>query len=92
MLCRAKKRRAELRPGSQTYCFWPDEPSRLERLHAIAQRLGTTLEPPRLSWKYAPIRAVWGWKAAKRASSAVNSAKVRARLQLERFSLAAPKR
>jgi glycosyltransferase involved in cell wall biosynthesis len=66
-------------------CFGPDHPDRLRRVSELARELGGTLRPPQLGWKYAPIRTLFGWKAARRARTAVSNIKLRARLQLDRL-------
>lgn len=66
-------------------CFGPDHPGRLRCVNELARELGGTLRPPRLGWKYTPIRALFGWKAARRTRTAVSNAKLRARLQLDRL-------
>ena len=47
--------------------FYPENPDLVERAQRLAQSLGGQLTPPRLSWKYAWIQALLGWKAAKTA-------------------------
>jgi glycosyltransferase involved in cell wall biosynthesis len=46
--------------------FYPDSGGILERMGGLAAELGGSLRPPPLSWKYQPVRAVFGWSAAKR--------------------------
>ncbi len=66
-------------------CFGPDNPDRLCRVSELARELGGALRPPRLGWKYTPIRALFGWKAARRTKTAVSNIKLRARLQFDRL-------
>jgi hypothetical protein len=44
-------------------------------LEELAADLGSYLEVPRLSWKYAWIQKVFGWTAAKRAQLFYNQCK-----------------
>jgi glycosyltransferase involved in cell wall biosynthesis len=45
--------------------FYPERPDIAVELQALATELQGRLEVPRFSWKYAWIRPVFGWKAAK---------------------------
>lgn len=45
--------------------FYPERPDLVAELQALAKRLQGYLEAPRLRWKYAWIKPVFGWKAAK---------------------------
>ena len=45
--------------------FYPERPDLMVALHNMAAELQGNLEPPRLGWKYAWIRPVFGWKVAK---------------------------
>jgi glycosyltransferase involved in cell wall biosynthesis len=45
--------------------FYPERPDLAAELQALAQELGGELAPPRLSWKYAWMKPVFGWKVAK---------------------------
>jgi glycosyltransferase involved in cell wall biosynthesis len=47
--------------------FHPERPDIVEELEKLAGRLGGRLEEPRLRWKYAWIKPVFGWGLAKRA-------------------------
>lgn len=47
--------------------FYPERPDIIKRSEQMARELGGQLEPPHLSWKYAWIKAVFGWGLAKRA-------------------------
>ena len=46
--------------------FYPDSADLISSVEPIVTSLGGTLEPPKLSWKYAWIQKVFGWAAAKR--------------------------
>ncbi len=48
-------------------CFYPERPDIVEDLEELAGRLGGRLVAPRLRWKYAWIRSLFGWNSAKRA-------------------------
>ena len=45
--------------------FYPERPDIVAELQALAAQVEGHLEPPRLRWKYAWMRPVFGWKAAK---------------------------
>ncbi len=47
--------------------FYPERPDIVEELQDSAGRLGGRLETPRLRWKYAWIKPMFGWHSAKRA-------------------------
>ena len=47
--------------------FYPGRPDLVAELQGLAAQLQGRLEPPRLSWKYAWMRPMFGWKAAKSA-------------------------
>jgi glycosyltransferase involved in cell wall biosynthesis len=51
----------------QTKCidFFPERPDIVAELEGLAAQLQGTLEEPRLSWKYAWMKPIFGWKAAK---------------------------
>jgi glycosyltransferase involved in cell wall biosynthesis len=61
----------------QTYLplFYPERMDIVARAEAIAGSLGGKLAPARLSWKYAWMQHVFGWKFAKRAQQFYNQAK-----------------
>lgn len=44
------------------YDFYSDNYQFIERAHEIAQALGGTLSPPKLSWKYSLLRIIFGHK------------------------------
>jgi glycosyltransferase involved in cell wall biosynthesis len=47
--------------------FHPERPDIMKELENLAGRLGGRLEKPRLRWKYAWIKPLFGWGPAKRA-------------------------
>ena len=46
--------------------IYPERRDLVERLERVAAELGGRLESPQLSWKYAWIKSLFGWEAAKR--------------------------
>ena len=60
-----------VRVACQTYLqtcliyFFPERPDLVRHLEQTAQDLGCRLQPPRLPWKYAGIRCLFGWSRAK---------------------------
>ena len=46
--------------------FYPEHIDVFEQMRDLAESLGGKLDVPALSWKYAWIRSLFGWKAAKR--------------------------
>ena len=55
--------------------FYPERSDIVKELEELAADLGSYLEVPRLSWKYAWIQKVFGWTAAKRAQLFYNQCK-----------------
>jgi len=51
--------------------FYPERTDIVAELQSLAAQLGGHLEEPRLRWKYAWIKPVFGWKAAKWAQRAL---------------------
>jgi glycosyltransferase involved in cell wall biosynthesis len=49
--------------------FYPDRPDVLQRIAALAQELGGTVEEPQLRWKYAWLKPLIGPRRAKMAQS-----------------------
>jgi hypothetical protein len=47
--------------------FYPDSPGLVAKAYEMAKALGGSLTEPHLSWKYAWIRALFGWSLARRA-------------------------
>lgn len=64
-------------------CLCPDEAERFERARAIARSLGGDLRPQRISWKYAPIKALFGWASARRVRRTWANLKLTARVRLD---------
>jgi glycosyltransferase involved in cell wall biosynthesis len=48
-------------------CFYPERPDIVEQLKDDASNLGGQLHLPSLSWKYAWIQKIFGWRVAKEA-------------------------
>jgi glycosyltransferase involved in cell wall biosynthesis len=51
--------------------FYPERPDLVAELQGLAAQLQGRLEVPRLRWKYAWMKPVFGWKAAKWAQMAL---------------------
>jgi hypothetical protein len=51
--------------------FYPERPDIVAELQSLAGQLQGHLEEPRLDWKYAWMKPVFGWKAAKWAQTAL---------------------
>jgi glycosyltransferase involved in cell wall biosynthesis len=51
--------------------FYPERPDLVAELQALAAQLQGRLEEPRLRWKYAWMKPLFGWKAAKWAQNAL---------------------
>jgi glycosyltransferase involved in cell wall biosynthesis len=51
--------------------FYPERPDCVAELQALAAELGGRLEVPRLRWKYAWMKPIVGWRAAKWAQRAL---------------------
>jgi glycosyltransferase involved in cell wall biosynthesis len=51
--------------------FYPERPDIVAELQSLAAQLQGDLEEPRLRWKYAWVKPVFGWKAAKWAQTAL---------------------
>jgi glycosyltransferase involved in cell wall biosynthesis len=47
--------------------FYPERPDLVAELEKLAGSLGFNLEPPKLHWKYAWIKSLFGWGPAKAA-------------------------
>jgi glycosyltransferase involved in cell wall biosynthesis len=52
-------------------CFYPERPDLVRQSEALAVSLGGWLEVPQLRWKYAWIKHLFGWGAAKYARAAL---------------------
>ena len=58
------------------YChFYPERSDLVADLQELADELGGRLEAPRLRWKYAWMRPVFGWKMAKSVQNGVPQVK-----------------
>jgi glycosyltransferase involved in cell wall biosynthesis len=55
--------------------FYPERPDLVKQLEEHAAQLGGRLEPPTMSWKYAWIQRLFGWRSAKSAQFAYNNCK-----------------
>ena len=55
--------------------FYPDRPDIVKQLEQLASSLGGRLEAPRFSWKYAWIKKLFGFAAAKHAQLSYNQTK-----------------
>jgi len=51
--------------GNWYHNFYPERPDLMAELNQLAGELGGSLETPRLRWKYAWMKPVFGWNAAK---------------------------
>jgi glycosyltransferase involved in cell wall biosynthesis len=51
--------------------FYPERPDIVQELGKLATQLGGRLETPGLRWKYAWIKPLFGWTAAKKAQMAL---------------------
>jgi glycosyltransferase involved in cell wall biosynthesis len=49
--------------------FYPERPDIVTQMQHLAAQLGGTLQEPRLRWKFAWMKPVFGWQIAKRAQS-----------------------
>ncbi len=67
--------------------FYPERPDLLDQMRGIANELGGDLYPPRLRVKYRWIKALFGWKIAKRAQNTVPFIKAISKYQRERLVL-----
>jgi GT2 family glycosyltransferase len=61
--------------------FYPERRDIIDQAQRMARELGGHLEPPVLSWKYSWIRAIFGWRHAKRVQELLS----RSRWALQRF-------
>jgi len=57
------------------HSFYPERPDIMAELQSLAGELGGHLEIPHLSWKYAWIKSILGWKAAKKAQWTLSESK-----------------
>ena len=64
--------------------FFPEKSNLVERSKELAEKLGGILESPKLTWKYAIIKNIGGWQAAKTVRSKVASVKLKTYMYLDR--------
>jgi glycosyltransferase involved in cell wall biosynthesis len=55
--------------------FYPERQDIIAELQSLAEELGGHLELPHLGWKYAWIKSILGWNAAKRTQGALGEAR-----------------
>jgi glycosyltransferase involved in cell wall biosynthesis len=70
-------------------CFYPDNENLFRQVSELGEELGGELTPPRLSWKYRPIKHAFGWEAVRRTRIIVSKVKLMGRVQRDRLSLSA---
>jgi len=70
---------------SSMWRFCQEEPAPLERFYSLAKELGGTLQPPKISWKYYPIKQVFGWRAANQAMRNWRRIKAIVHKEVDRF-------
>ena len=56
-------------------CFYPDSTEIIAEMQSLAMEMGEHLEMPALPWRYAWIKSMFGWKAAKTTQDAIGEAK-----------------
>ena len=56
-------------------CFYPDSTEIIAEMQSLAKEMGLHLEMPALPWRYAWIKSMFGWKAAKTIQNAIGEAK-----------------
>lgn len=56
-------------------CFYPEQEDIMTNLQCLAGELGGQLETPPLRWRYAWIKSIFGWKAAKTTQNALAEVK-----------------
>lgn len=52
---------------SSMWHFCREDQAFLERFYSLAKELGGSLQDPKVTWKYYPIKQVFGWNAANKA-------------------------
>jgi glycosyltransferase involved in cell wall biosynthesis len=60
---------------SWTFAFYPERPDLFAELQTLAIQLGGQLAPPRLSWKFAWVEAMFGQRSARKMQMAVQEKK-----------------
>lgn len=64
--------------------FFPERPDIVQELEKLAASLGGRLAVPRLRWKYAWLKPLFGWRSAKRAQNALPEIKASAMIAWDR--------
>jgi glycosyltransferase involved in cell wall biosynthesis len=64
--------------------FYPERPDLVNQIEQLAVNLGGQLRAPKLSWKYAWIQKLFGWKTAKQAQCYYNRHKSSLRISLDK--------
>jgi len=72
--------------------FYPEKEDLLRELYDLADELGGTLPPPQLTWKYQPIKVLFGWKAVKKVKAIVSNTKLLAGVEYDRLLMALSRR
>ena len=49
---------------SSMSCLYPEKKALLCKVNTLASELGGHLVPPEVSWRYYPVKMIFGWKAA----------------------------
>jgi len=65
--------------------FYPEQRELIQKINTLAQKLGGNLSPPELSWKYAWIKKVFGWEAAKNTRDMARRTKLLAYMNWDRL-------
>jgi glycosyltransferase involved in cell wall biosynthesis len=66
--------------------FYPERPDIVAELQGLAEQLHGHLEEPRLRWKYAWMKPVFGWKTAKWAQRALPQVKASLARQCDKLA------
>jgi glycosyltransferase involved in cell wall biosynthesis len=69
--------------------FYPEQVEILEAMKQLAFKLGDSLSPPSVSWKYYPVEVIFGYRTARRIMLNWNIAKLSARRNWDRMLHAA---
>jgi glycosyltransferase involved in cell wall biosynthesis len=64
--------------------FYPERPDIVGQAEQIAAKLGQTLGPPCLSWKYSWVRTLFGWNIAKNVQISMRKSRWQAQKLLDR--------
>lgn len=68
-----------------SHYFYPEEPDLYERVCNLAREMGGIISPPRLKWKYALIKRMFGWGAVKKTRGIAANLKLYTSFQLDRW-------